>query len=74
MVEVVKMFFSHFFVCCINFGSKLPRLRPGPNLTPRASTIVILSLEDPARQVLAGHAGGQLVKDDALHGNIGSPF
>jgi hypothetical protein len=32
------------------------RLRPGPNLTPRASTIVILSLEGLARQVLASAA------------------
>jgi hypothetical protein len=36
------------------------RLRPGPNLTPRAPTIVILSLEDLTRQVLASAAAPSL--------------
>jgi hypothetical protein len=40
------------------------RLRPGPNLTPRASTMVILSLEDLARQVLASAAAASLGQNE----------
>jgi len=36
------------------------RLRPGPNLTPRASPIVIPSLEDLAWHVLASAAAPSL--------------
>jgi hypothetical protein len=41
-------------------GEGMPRLRPGPNFTPRASPIVILSLEDLAWQVLASAAAPSL--------------
>jgi hypothetical protein len=40
------------------------RLLPGPNLTPRASTIVILSLEDLAQQVLASTAAPSLGQNE----------
>jgi hypothetical protein len=45
----------------ITLTMRIPeRLRPGPNLTPRVSPIVILSLEDLAWHVLTSAAAPSL--------------
>ena len=52
---------SHTYEVANCLDLRIPeRPRPGPNLTPRASQIVILSLEDLVRKVLASAAAPSL--------------